>query len=139
MARAATAANIPYILSTVSVCDLKAVTEAAGRPIWFQLYVLKDRAFMRDALERARMEYLPDVNPFAAVTGDVNQVIGVDVMLPTVLPRIKGMVKEARSDLRRVQAMKRQTRLDRAAEYVAVVYALRNSERQAALFEHDVG
>jgi L-lactate dehydrogenase (cytochrome) len=53
VARAATAANIPYVLSTVSVCDLKAATEASGRPIWFQLYVLKDRAFMRDALKRA--------------------------------------------------------------------------------------
>jgi outer membrane protein TolC len=92
----------------------------------------------RDALERARMEYLPDVNPFAAITGDVTQVVGVDVMLPTVLPRIRGMVKESRSDLRRVQAMARQTRLDRAAEYVAAVYALRNSERQAALFEKQV-
>jgi outer membrane protein TolC len=92
----------------------------------------------RDALERARMEYLPDINPFAAITGDVSQVIGADVMLPTVIPRIKGMVKEARADLRRVDAMARQTRLDRAAEYVAAVYALRNTERQAALFEKQV-
>ena len=104
--------------------ELKAIAfETAGR---------------RDALERARMEYLPDVNPFAAVTGDVEQVIGIDVMLPTVLPRIKGMVKEARADLRRIQSMARRTRLDRAAEYVAAVYALRNSERQAALFEKQV-
>ena len=92
----------------------------------------------RDALERARMEYLPDINPFAAITGDVTQVVGVDVMLPTVLPRIRGMVKEARADLRRVQAMARQTRLDRSAEYVAAVYALRNSERQASLFEKQI-
>jgi outer membrane protein TolC len=92
----------------------------------------------RDALERARMEYLPDINPFAAITGDVTQVVGVDVMLPTVLPRIRGMVKEARANLRRVQAMARQTRLDRSAEYVAAVYALRNSERQAALFEKQI-
>ena len=92
----------------------------------------------QDALERARMEYLPDINPFAAITGDVTQVVGVDVMLPTVLPRIRGMVTEARADLRRVQAMSRQTRLDRAAEYVAAVYALRNSERQAALFEQQI-
>jgi outer membrane protein TolC len=92
----------------------------------------------RDALERARMEYLPDINPFAAITGDVTQVVGVDVMLPTVLPRIRGMVKEARADVRRVQAMARQTRLDRSAEYVAAVYALRNSERQAVLFEKQI-
>jgi len=92
----------------------------------------------REALERARMEYLPDVNPFAAITGDVTQVVGIDVMLPTVLPRIRGMVKEARADVRRVQAMARQTRLDRSAEYVAAVYALRNGERQAALFEQHI-
>jgi outer membrane protein TolC len=97
-----------------------------------------ERTGRRDALERARMEYLPDINPFAAITGDVSQVIGADVMLPTVIPRIKGMVKEARADLRRVDAMARQTRLDRAAEYVAAVYALRNTERQAALFERQV-
>ncbi|WP_140986208.1 FMN-dependent L-lactate dehydrogenase LldD [Asticcacaulis tiandongensis] len=52
-ARAAKKANIPYILSTVSVCSIKEVTEATGAPIWFQLYVLKDRGFMKDALERA--------------------------------------------------------------------------------------
>lgn len=91
-----------------------------------------------DALERARMEYLPDVNPFAALTGDVTQVIGFEVMLPTVLPRIRGMVKEARADLRRVQAMSRQVGLDRAAEYVGAVYWMRNSERQAALFERQI-
>ena len=92
----------------------------------------------RDALERARMEYLPDVNPFAAITGDVAQVIGADVMLPTVLPRLRGMVTEARAGLRRARAIARQTRLDRAAEYVAAVYALRDTERQAALFEQQV-
>ena len=53
VARAARTANIPYILSTVSVCSAAEVVEGGGRPVWFQLYVLKDRAFMRDALERA--------------------------------------------------------------------------------------
>ena len=97
-----------------------------------------EKSGRRDALERARMEYLPDINPFAAITGDVTQVVGFDVMLPTVLPRIRGMVKEARADVRRVQAMTRQTQLDRSAEYVAALYALRNSERQAALFEQQI-
>jgi cobalt-zinc-cadmium efflux system outer membrane protein len=92
----------------------------------------------RDALERARMEYLPDINPFAAITGNVAQVVGADVMLPTAIPRIQGMIKESRADLRRVQAMARQTKLDRAAEYVAAIYTLRNSERQATLFEQQV-
>jgi len=52
-ANAACKADVPYILSTVSVCSMKEVVQGCGRPIWFQLYVLKDRAFMRDTLERA--------------------------------------------------------------------------------------
>lgn len=53
-ARAAAARGIPFTLSTVSVCPIAEVQAASSRPIWFQLYVLKDRAFMRDALERAQ-------------------------------------------------------------------------------------
>ncbi|MET4897794.1 FMN-dependent L-lactate dehydrogenase LldD [Sphingomonadaceae bacterium jetA1] len=53
-ARAAAAKGIPFTLSTVSVCPIKEVQEASSAPIWFQLYVLKDRGFMRDALERAQ-------------------------------------------------------------------------------------
>lgn len=54
VARAAGRAGIPYILSTVSVCSVTEVVEHVGRPVWFQLYVLKDRGFMRHALERAQ-------------------------------------------------------------------------------------
>ena len=45
--------NIPFIQSTVSVCPLAEVAAQASQPIWFQLYVLKDRAFMRDVMRRA--------------------------------------------------------------------------------------
>jgi L-lactate dehydrogenase (cytochrome) len=48
-ARAAREKNIPFCLSTVSICDIAEVVRAAG-PIWFQLYVIKDQAFMRDLL-----------------------------------------------------------------------------------------
>lgn len=53
-ARAAQRAGIPYTLSTVSVCPIEEVAKDAGQSVWFQLYVLKDRAFMRSALDRAR-------------------------------------------------------------------------------------
>jgi L-lactate dehydrogenase (cytochrome) len=53
-ARAACARGVPFIQSTVSVCPLAEVAQAVDKPIWFQLYVLKDRAFMRDVLQRAR-------------------------------------------------------------------------------------
>jgi L-lactate dehydrogenase (cytochrome) len=51
--RAACNRNIPFIQSTVSVCPLAEVAAQASRPIWFQLYVLKDRGFMRDVMKRA--------------------------------------------------------------------------------------
>ncbi len=53
-ARAADAKGIPFTLSTVSVCPIEEVAPAIKRPMWFQLYVLKDRGFMKNALERAR-------------------------------------------------------------------------------------
>lgn len=52
-ARAAAKKNVPFCLSTVSVCDVDEVSKASSAPIWFQLYVLRDRAFMRDLLARA--------------------------------------------------------------------------------------
>ena len=36
------------------VCPIEEVAPAIDRPMWFQLYVLKDRGFMRNALERAK-------------------------------------------------------------------------------------
>jgi L-lactate dehydrogenase (cytochrome) len=53
-ARAAQSRGIPFTLSTVSVCPIEEVAPAIDRPMWFQLYVLKDRGFMRNALERAQ-------------------------------------------------------------------------------------
>jgi L-lactate dehydrogenase (cytochrome) len=52
-ARAAARKGIPFTLSTVSVCSIEEVQSRVDRPIWFQLYVFKDRGFMRNALERA--------------------------------------------------------------------------------------
>ncbi|WP_462381276.1 FMN-dependent L-lactate dehydrogenase LldD [Pseudomonas sp. Marseille-QA0892] len=55
--QAATAAaekGIPFTLSTVSVCPIEEVVPQLDRPMWFQLYVLKDRGFMKNALERAK-------------------------------------------------------------------------------------
>lgn len=52
-ARAAQKAGINLTLSTVSVCPIEEVQAKCDKPIWFQLYVLKDRGFMKNALERA--------------------------------------------------------------------------------------
>ena len=52
-ARAAASRGVPFTLSSVSVCPIEEVQPAMKRPMWFQLYVLRDRGFMKNALERA--------------------------------------------------------------------------------------
>jgi L-lactate dehydrogenase (cytochrome) len=52
-ARAAEAANVPFTLSTVSACSIDEVRKATTRPFWFQLYMMRDRGFMRELLARA--------------------------------------------------------------------------------------
>ncbi|WP_068545526.1 FMN-dependent L-lactate dehydrogenase LldD [Thalassotalea crassostreae] len=53
-ARAAEKKGISFTMSTVSVCPIEEVAPAIQRPMWFQLYVLKDRGFMKNVLERAK-------------------------------------------------------------------------------------
>ena len=53
-AKAAANKGVPFCLSTVSVCSIEEVASQSPQSIWFQLYVLKDRGFMRNALERAQ-------------------------------------------------------------------------------------
>jgi L-lactate dehydrogenase (cytochrome) len=54
-ARAAAAADIPFCLSTVSLCALEEVAPESSAPLWFQLYMLRDRGFMRDLLARVKV------------------------------------------------------------------------------------
>jgi L-lactate dehydrogenase (cytochrome) len=52
-ARAAAKAGVPFCLSTVGVCSVEEVA-GCGTPPWFQLYMLKDRGYMRELIGRAR-------------------------------------------------------------------------------------
>ncbi|WP_293677619.1 L-lactate dehydrogenase [uncultured Phenylobacterium sp.] len=58
-ARAAAGVGIPMCLSTVSLCSIEEVAAAAGTPPWFQLYMLKDRGYMRELLGRAKTAGCP--------------------------------------------------------------------------------
>ncbi|MFI5400170.1 MAG: L-lactate dehydrogenase [SAR324 cluster bacterium] len=53
-ARAAEAAGVPFTLSTVGICTIEEVRAAIAGPFWFQLYMLKDRGFVRELLGRAQ-------------------------------------------------------------------------------------
>jgi L-lactate dehydrogenase (cytochrome) len=51
--RAAQKAGIPFCLSTMSICSIEDVAAAVPDPFWFQLYVMRDRGFVRSLIERA--------------------------------------------------------------------------------------
>jgi len=53
-ARAASAKGVPLCLSSLAVCGLREVAAASSLPIWFQLYIIKDRGFMAELLAVAR-------------------------------------------------------------------------------------
>jgi L-lactate dehydrogenase (cytochrome) len=52
-AQAAEEAELPFILSTMSINSIEQVAEATTKPFWFQLYVIRDRGFSKDILSRA--------------------------------------------------------------------------------------
>ncbi len=52
--RAAEKAGIPFALSTVSCCPIDEVADAATKPFWFQLYMIRDRGFMRELIAKAK-------------------------------------------------------------------------------------
>jgi L-lactate dehydrogenase (cytochrome) len=51
--RAAQDAGIPFTLSTMSICSIEDVAAAVAKPFWFQVYVMKDRGYIRALIERA--------------------------------------------------------------------------------------
>lgn len=53
-ARAAAEFGIPFTLSTMSICSLEDVAQATQKPFWFQLYVMRDREFIGNLIDRAK-------------------------------------------------------------------------------------
>ena len=51
--RAAQAAGIPFTQSTMSICSIEDIAAAVDKPFWFQVYVMKDRGFIKSLIERA--------------------------------------------------------------------------------------
>ena len=93
--KAAENKGIPLCLSTVSVCSIEEVSAQSQQSIWFQLYVLKDRGFMRNALARAK------------AAGVKNLVFTVDMPTPGARYRDahSGMSGPFASSRRMLQAM----------------------------------
>ena len=53
-ARVAARAGVPFTLSTMSICSIEDVAADIQSPFWFQLYVMRDRAFANKLIDRAK-------------------------------------------------------------------------------------
>jgi L-lactate dehydrogenase (cytochrome) len=53
-ARAAEKFGVPFTLSTMSICSIEDVAARTTKPFWFQVYVMKDRAFIERLIDRAK-------------------------------------------------------------------------------------
>jgi L-lactate dehydrogenase (cytochrome) len=53
-ARAAEKFGVPFTLSTMSICSIEDVAENVSKPFWFQLYVMRDRDFIKRLIDRAK-------------------------------------------------------------------------------------
>jgi len=91
-----------------------------------------------DALERAKMMYLPDISPAFSITGSIAKTIGAMIMLPSNLAAVRAEVAQMRSMVRATEAMLRQTKLERHAEFVATLVGVRDYERQIELFRERI-
>ncbi len=92
-ARAAERAGIAFCESTLSICGIEEVAAASQRPIWFQLYVMKDRAYAEDLMVRAR------------AAGCTTLVLTVD--LPVVGQRYRDVRNGVSGNISRVKRLRR--------------------------------
>lgn len=53
-AKAAEVSRVPYTLSTMSICSMEEVAKHTSSPFWFQLYVMRDRRFISNLIDRAK-------------------------------------------------------------------------------------
>ncbi len=93
----------------------------------------REVAGRRDALTLARLQYIPDVNPFVGMEGAAAQLAGAAISIPTLLRSVGAMVRESRAELDAALARQRQARFDRAAAVVAALSVVRDGERRLAI------
>jgi L-lactate dehydrogenase (cytochrome) len=106
-ARAAQRAGIPFCESTLAICGIEEVAASIDEPIWFQLYVMKDRSYSEDLMARA-------------------QAVGCTTLVLTVDPpangrRYRDMRNDVSGGLSRAQVLVRQIDLLRRFTWVREV------------------
>ncbi|HET6203890.1 MAG TPA: TolC family protein [Planctomycetota bacterium] len=118
-----------------SVPDVEVLARVAERNPELQA-LAREVAGRREALALARKAYLPDFSFSGSITGSVVRTVGAALTLPLLRREaIEAGIAEADANLRAAEAARREAANDLAARAVLELYALRNAERQANLFE----
>jgi len=97
-----------------------------------------DRQARRQEEDLARLQWIPDINPYAAVTGSIEQSVGAVIVLPTVIAEIQSGIAVARAMRGAAAARLLQARRDRRGEVRAMLVTARDAERARRLLEEHV-
>lgn len=89
-------------------------------------------------VELAKLERLPDINPFAGVVGSLETFIGASLSLPVNRARLQALLREARERRAAARAQQRDVGFTRDAALTAAARALREAERASALLENEL-
>jgi outer membrane protein TolC len=100
--------------------------------------LMREVAGRQDALELARLRWIPDFGVSLSVTGTISQTVGAAVMLPTRVPEIRARINEAQAEVQAAEAVLRQRRADRIGEYVSLVITLRRAQQRREFFEKSI-
>lgn len=88
-----------------------------------------------DALERAKLEWLPDFSPSVSITGGIAQAIGASIMLPTTVGKIRAQTREAEAMLKAAEARLRQAKREKASLFAGTLLLMRDAEAQSNVVE----
>ncbi|HXC52291.1 MAG TPA: TolC family protein [Candidatus Limnocylindrales bacterium] len=97
-----------------------------------------DRNARRNEQDLAELQWIPDINPTAAVTGSIEQSVGAILVLPTKIAEIQSGIAVAKAMRRGADARLVQARRDKGAEVRAALVAALDSERARRLLEQRV-
>lgn len=100
-----------------------------------ELAALRSEVAARErALDLARLQFLPDINPMAAFTGNVSQVLGAGIVLPLTWRKLQAQVAVAKHLLAASQELLQQAEHDRLGEVATTIVVLQNIDRQRQLW-----
>jgi cobalt-zinc-cadmium efflux system outer membrane protein len=97
-----------------------------------------DRRARKEEEDLARLQWIPDVNPYAMFTGSIEQGVGAMVVLPSAIAEIRSGIQVARAMRGAAASRLVQSRRDQRGEVAAALAAARNAERARSLLQDRV-